>query len=126
MGRISYTFKHECDCGNRPVLKDLGMCSVCTFGEASSMWEWLDDGVVKKERKLAEKYVFEDVFLQFDDLFDENDEMNPIVAMLLHIDQDVLDKIEERVLAGSEPQLAQSLPTIADTTKTLKHNERNE
>lgn len=93
----SYTFKEACDCGNKPILKDIGMCSVCTFGEASSMWEWLDDGVVKTERKQAERYVFEDIFLKFDNLFDDNDVMNPIAASLLHIDQNVLDKIENLI-----------------------------
>lgn len=94
----SYTFKGECDCGNKPILKDIGMCSVCTYGEADSMWEWLDD-FPKTERRLAEKYVFEDVFLQFEDLFNDEGMMNPIVAMLLHIDQNVLNKIEKKVMA---------------------------
>ena len=87
-----YTFKQECDCGNRPVLKDLGMCSVCTFGEAGSMWEWLDDGVTKKERKLAEEYVlgvFDEV-----ELADEKGNVDQMKARLLHIDQSVLDKVE--------------------------------
>ena len=49
-----YTFKEACQCGNKPVLKVVGMCSVCTYGEAGSMWEWLQDFVVQKERKKAQ------------------------------------------------------------------------
>lgn len=96
MAEAEYTFREKCDCGNKPVLKDLGMCSVCTFGEASSMWDWLDDEVIKSkdERDLAKKYVFDDMFAQFDDLFDEDDKFNPLIAILLHIDQPVLDKLE--------------------------------
>ena len=52
-----YTFKEACQCGNKPVLKVVGMCSVCTYGEAGSMWEWLQDFVVQKERKKAQDYV---------------------------------------------------------------------
>ena len=44
MTNANYTFKQKCDCGNKPVLKGLDMCSVCTFGEASSMWDvWGDE-----------------------------------------------------------------------------------
>lgn len=95
--KADYTFRQACDvCGQKPVLKDLGMCSTCTFGERSSMWEWLDDGVVQKEHKAAEKYVF-DMFAEVD-LMDRKGNVDPIKAMLLHIDQPVLDRIE-KVLA---------------------------
>lgn len=94
--QADYTFKQACDvCDQRPILKDTGMCSTCTFGERGSMWEWLDDGVAKTERKLAERYVFEKIFLPMgEELFDKHGDMNPIMAALLHIDQPVLDKIE--------------------------------
>lgn len=87
-----YTFKEECDCGNKPVLKELGMCSVCTFGEASSMWEWLDEKWTGKERKLAQQYVAETI--NEVKLVDRKGNVDPIVAMLLHIDEPVLDKME--------------------------------
>lgn len=91
-----YTFKRRCDCGNKPILKDVGMCSVCTFGEASSMWDWLDD-FPKSEKKLAEKYVLN--LFRETELADDEGNINPIVSRLLHIDQDVLDQIEERVMS---------------------------
>lgn len=87
-----YTFREECDCGNKPVLKDLGMCSVCTFGEASSMWEWLDEKWSGKERKLAEQYILET--LHETEAIDDDGNFDPIVAHLLHIDQHVVSQME--------------------------------
>ena len=88
-----YTFKEACQCGNKPVLKVVGMCSVCTYGEAGSMWEWLQDFVVQKERKKAQDYVMETIVDV--ELITEEGEIDPLKAMLLHIDQQVLDEMEE-------------------------------
>lgn len=93
----SYTFRYACDvCDTRPVLKELGMCAVCTFGEADSMWEWLWDGVVKAEKQAAEQWLR----LQFKEmrdagLMDKKGNIDPISGMLMHLDQPTLDKIEE-------------------------------
>lgn len=58
MSTNGYTFKQECEvCGNKPVLKDLGMCSVCTFGEADSLWEWLYEHWEGKELYHAQQYL---------------------------------------------------------------------
>lgn len=94
----NYTFKEECDCGVKPVLKDVGMCSVCTFGEADSMWEWLDDGVVKTERKAAQKYIDKEIQEMGDaGMFDKHGNFDPIAAALLHLNQHVLDRIEDLI-----------------------------
>lgn len=58
MSKNSYTFRGTCDvCGGKPVLQDLGMCAVCTFGEADSMWEWLYERWEGKELVQAQKYL---------------------------------------------------------------------
>ena len=91
---VEYTFKEKCEvCGSKPVIKDSGMCAVCNFGEADSMWKWLDEEWVGEERKLAQKYVLN--ILADIELVDLDGKVNPIKAMLLHIDQHVLNKIEE-------------------------------
>ena len=91
---INYTFTEACEvCGAKPVIKGNGMCSVCNFGEADSMWEWLDEKWVGKERKLAQKYAMS--ILTDIELVDLDGKVDPIKAVLLHIDQHVLDKIEK-------------------------------
>lgn len=53
-----YTFRHECDvCGARPVLKVSGMCGPCTYGEADSAWDWINDYWTGSELKLAKQYI---------------------------------------------------------------------
>lgn len=53
-----YTFKYECDvCEQKPVLKDTGLCAVCTFGEADALWDWLDERWEGKELKAAQRYL---------------------------------------------------------------------
>lgn len=53
-----YTFKHACEiCDSSPVLKATDLCAVCTFGEADSMWEWLNENWIGKELKLAKSYL---------------------------------------------------------------------
>lgn len=90
-----YTFRYSCDvCDSQPILETTGMCSVCTFGEASSMWEWLDEEWKGKEKKKAQKYVIK-VLREAELLNLETGEIDQLKAMLMHIDQKVLDKIEE-------------------------------
>lgn len=91
-----YTFKGKCDsCNQKPVLKDLGMCSVCTFGEASSLWEWLDDGVVTTEHDAARRFLDKQLFEWGKENFiDNKGNFNPIAARVLHLNQHVLDRIE--------------------------------
>ena len=90
-----YTFTEECDvCGNKPVYADLGMCAVCTHGEADAMWEWLYEDWKGKEGKLAQKYVIKT--LRGIELFDpKTGVVNEQVAFIMHLDQEILDKIEE-------------------------------
>lgn len=53
-----YTFRHKCEsCGGRPVLKATGMCAVCTYGEADSCWDWIDEYWTGRELKLAKQYI---------------------------------------------------------------------
>lgn len=53
-----YTFRYDCEvCGITPVLKDMGMCSVCTYGEADSVWEWVYQRWSGKELKPAQQYL---------------------------------------------------------------------
>lgn len=88
-----YTFRYGCEsCEERPTLKTTGLCAVCTFGTADALWDWLDEEWSGKERKLAEKYVLE--MLAEVELMDEKGNVDPVKAMLLHVDQPVLDKIE--------------------------------
>lgn len=92
--KADYTFRQACDvCDQKPVLKNLGMCAVCTFGEADSMWEWLYDDVVKTEQKAAEKYILK-VMTEVE-LLDKKGNVDPIKAMLLHIDQPTLNAMEK-------------------------------
>jgi len=96
MTKAQYTFKSDCDsCGNNPVLKDFGLCSVCCYGEAASLWEWLDDPVVTVERKAAQKKLEREIMEMSDaGVFDKRGNFDPIAAQLLHINQHVLDRIE--------------------------------
>lgn len=98
MGKqAAYTFKYSCDtCDQKPVLKDTGMCSVCTFGEADSMWEWLDDNVVNVERKATQQFIDQQlVEMAKADMFNtKTGEFDPIAASVMHLDQHVLDRIE--------------------------------
>jgi len=91
-----YTFKQECSsCEQKPIIKQTGMCSTCTFGERSSMWEWLDTKLSFEERKLAvdcTMAMFNEV-----DLIEDDNSVNPIKAALLHIDQSVVDKVEKLI-----------------------------
>lgn len=58
--RNPYTFRHECDsCGAKPVLRDTGMCAVCTYGEADSCWDWIDEYWAGSELKLVKQYIHE-------------------------------------------------------------------
>ncbi len=53
-----YTFRHECEsCGARPVLKITGMCGPCTYGEADSAWDWINEYYAGRELKLAKQYI---------------------------------------------------------------------
>lgn len=55
---FKYTFLQSCECcDNKPVLKTTGMCGPCTYGEADSMWDWLEGEYKGKELKAAKKYV---------------------------------------------------------------------
>ena len=96
MSKANYTFKYDCDsCGNKPVLKDLSLCSVCCYGEAASLWEWLDDEVTNVERKAARKRLDHEIKEMGDaGMFDEKGNFDPIAAQLLHLNQHVLDRIE--------------------------------
>lgn len=92
--KADYTFKHACDsCDQRPVIKGTGLCAVCTFGEADSMWEWLWDDVVKVERKQAKRFIID--FLQEVEIVDEKGNVDTFKAILLHLDDATLDKMEE-------------------------------
>jgi ribosomal protein L37E len=58
MTKNDYTFREQCDvCGSQPVLKDTGMCAVCSFGESDSLWDWIYDRWEGKELKLAQNYL---------------------------------------------------------------------
>lgn len=94
--KASYTFRYECDsCGTKPVLKSVGLCSVCCFGEADSMWEWLDDNVVNIERKAAQKFLDQQILEMGDaGMFDDKGNFDPLAAHLMHLNQHVLDRIE--------------------------------
>lgn len=96
MSKPHYTFKYDCDsCGNKPVLKDLGLCSVCCYGEAASLWEWLDDSVVKVEKKAAQEKLDDEIMKMFEaKMIDKKGNFDPIAVRLLHIDQHVIDRIE--------------------------------
>lgn len=42
--RNDFTFTEECmTCEQKPVMKDTGMCAVCTFGESDALWDWLGE-----------------------------------------------------------------------------------
>lgn len=96
MAKAQYTFKQSCDsCDTKPVLKSVGLCSVCCYGEAASLWEWLDDPVVKVELKAAQKKLDQEILEMGDaGMFDDEGNFDPLAASLLHIDQHVLDRIE--------------------------------
>lgn len=97
MSRADYTFKDGgcITCDQQPTLKDTGMCAVCTFGEADSMWEWLDDGVVLAEPHNAQDWLAgEFKTLRKAGMIDKKGNIDPMAAMLMHINQHVVDRIE--------------------------------
>lgn len=56
--RNPYTFRHECDsCGAKPVLRATGMCAVCTYGEADSYWDWVNEYWAGGQLKLVKQYI---------------------------------------------------------------------
>lgn len=53
-----YTFRHECEvCGAKPVLKATGMCGPCTYGEADSAWDWVNEYYTGRELNLAKQHI---------------------------------------------------------------------
>lgn len=53
-----YTFRHGCDsCDQKPILKNTGMCAVCTFGESDALWEWIFERWEGKELAAAQRYL---------------------------------------------------------------------
>ena len=92
-----YSFIGECDsCGAKPVYANSGMCAVCTHGTADAMWDWLDYKYKGKELKRARKYVIN--LLDEVKLFNKKTlEVDLMVASIMHIDQEILDKIEELI-----------------------------
>jgi hypothetical protein len=53
-----YTFKYGCEsCDQKPVLKDTGMCAVCTFGESDALWDWLGEKWSGRELRLAQQHL---------------------------------------------------------------------
>lgn len=99
MGKADYTFRGRCDvCDQQPILKDTGMCAVCTFGEADSMWEWLDDGVVVKESTATQSRL-DGILSELVEakIVRKNGTIDPIGAALMHIDQHVVDRIESLI-----------------------------
>lgn len=88
-----YTFKEPCiSCGGVPSYNGHLMCDPCCVGEASTLWDWLDTEWIGEERKLAQEYIMS--ILEMEELVKEDFTLDPIMAAVLHIDQSVLDRIE--------------------------------
>lgn len=119
-----YTFRYDCDsCGNTPVLKDVTLCSVCCFGEADSMWEWLDDGVITKELKASIEKI-DDLLIEMDEakMLDKHGNIDPVAAMLMHIDRHVVDRIE-RVIDLADERLDDNYEPLKSAPKSTNDKE---